>query len=516
MLAFLVPIATAGIGWKSPIARRVAASLLYFFWTLFAMCLANSIAWFRNPKFAFSLPDVMHEFVAPVEYIYVPMFGLRSKTGMAEEGSRLDVTIAQIDAGSVIDAILGILSVSTLIFVFSRPYRWLILRRFLVIYGSLALLRAFTVFATQLPDSAAKCRAITPSAKSFDSIDYYSVVERAMDLVIPIEPLTCGDMIFSGHTMMMMLHGLTWHTYYKVVPGTLVINRVKLMVWLLIFTGMVLIVLSRMHYTLDVLLAAYLALTIWNAYHRCADDVIIGHRFHSVWLLDGLLIYPCIQWLEAPHLGEARKGMMQHLTDIQARRHPAALRTSTSRVPYMTTAGHFFAKFRLVVDFRALVEVFHPQTLVANLMQFVSGSLRLDGSPENSDSVPSEKVYRSSEEFMSTPWKNGYPKSLHQAYASGGDNENLDSRSRTYTDMSAYSDESSIYRTLGTEGTLRVRATLGASGADSTPHVLSRNTLKGSFRRVSPNSWWNPTLFFVSQLLQDVNYRTTPKVAQST
>lgn len=222
-----------------------------------------------------------------------------------------------IDVMELVDSILGVLVFSTTLFALTRRCRWLILRRFSVIYGSLALLRTFTVFSTQLPDSAEKCKTLTPSTTALSALDYYLVFEKAMGMMIPVGSVTCGDMIFSGHSVLMMLCALTWHTYYKVIPGALSINKVKVVIWILAGAGMLLVILSRMHYTLDVLLAIYLALTVWNAYHRCADDVIVGHRFHSVWLLDGLVIYPFIQWLEAPHLGEARQGMIQHIVSLK-------------------------------------------------------------------------------------------------------------------------------------------------------------------------------------------------------
>jgi hypothetical protein len=94
------------------------------------------------------------------------------------------------------------------------------------------------------------------------------------------------------------------------VAGSYRINPVKFFVWILICVILFLIVGARFHYTLDVVLAVYFSVTIFNAYHRIADDVLIGHRFVAVWLFDGLVIYPAIEWLEAPHLQEAAQAGM--------------------------------------------------------------------------------------------------------------------------------------------------------------------------------------------------------------
>ena len=54
-----------------------------------------------------------------------------------------------------------------------------------------------------------------------------------------------------------------------------------------------------MHYSLDVVLALYFTVTVWSSYHRIANDIIIGHRFSNVWVIDSLLIYPAIEWIES-------------------------------------------------------------------------------------------------------------------------------------------------------------------------------------------------------------------------
>jgi hypothetical protein len=104
---------------------------------------------------------------------------------------------------------------------------------------------------------------------------------------------------------------MIWHTYGAARPGIFTVNPVKMFLWTNIIVALFLIVATRFHYTLDVILAVYFTITIWGAYHRAADDVLIGHRFVAVWIVDGLIIYPLIGWMEAPHLGEAaRAGMV--------------------------------------------------------------------------------------------------------------------------------------------------------------------------------------------------------------
>ncbi|CAK4634892.1 unnamed protein product [Aphanomyces euteiches] len=262
--------------------RRTAASLVYFELATFCMCYSNSLAWFRNPKNLLPLPDLGHDIL--------PLWK--------------DVTVYDKvyphEAHKIPDIVMGILIGSTAIFAMIHPLRWKIIQRFFIIYGSLCIMRSVTVICTSLPDSAEKCRQMTPlgnlqsGAHGWEDITMRAVLVRSLKLLVPIGEVTCGDMVFSGHSMLM-----TWHTYYKWVPGS--INYMKVSIWLItqIF-GLVTIVWVRMHYTLDVVLALYFTVTVWSSYHRIANDVKIGHRFSMVWIFDALVIYPCIEWIECP------------------------------------------------------------------------------------------------------------------------------------------------------------------------------------------------------------------------
>ncbi|CAK4698938.1 unnamed protein product [Aphanomyces euteiches] len=261
--------------------RRTAASLVYFELATFCMCYSNSLAWFRNPKNLLPLPDLGHDIL--------PLWK--------------DVTVYDKvyphEAHKIPDIVMGILIGSTAIFAMIHPLRWKIIQRFFIIYGSLCIMRSVTVICTSLPDSAEKCRQMTPlgnlqsGAHGWEDITMRAVLVRSLKLLVPIGEVTCGDMVFSGHSMLM-----TWHTYYKWVPGS--INYMKVSIWLITIFGLVTIVWVRMHYTLDVVLALYFTVTVWSSYHRIANDVKIGHRFSMVWIFDALVIYPCIEWIECP------------------------------------------------------------------------------------------------------------------------------------------------------------------------------------------------------------------------
>ena len=78
--------------------------------------------------------------------------------------------------------------------------------------------------------------------------------------MVPIGDITCGDMVFSGHSVLIVLCALTWHTYYERSQAN--VNGVKVFAWAWAFAGLISIIGTRLHYSLDVLLAWYLSLTV--------------------------------------------------------------------------------------------------------------------------------------------------------------------------------------------------------------------------------------------------------------
>jgi hypothetical protein len=71
----------------------------------------------------------------------------------------------------------------------------------------------------------------------------------------------CGDLIFSSHTTFALVGVLTYTEY----GGALI---VKLVTWVAVFVLSVLIVASRKHYTVDVVVAWYVVPLVFYAMHR--------------------------------------------------------------------------------------------------------------------------------------------------------------------------------------------------------------------------------------------------------
>ncbi|KAM0676979.1 hypothetical protein BDAP_002450 [Binucleata daphniae] len=104
-----------------------------------------------------------------------------------------------------------------------------------------------TVSLTNLPTANTNCIKIAKNM--FTTFNYHR----------------CGDMIFSGHTLIITICALTWSSYDLLVEPR--ISRIACMlVWLTTFTICFSIILTRNHYSIDVLLSFYVTGSVWIIY----------------------------------------------------------------------------------------------------------------------------------------------------------------------------------------------------------------------------------------------------------
>ncbi|CAO3600508.1 unnamed protein product [Absidia cylindrospora] len=81
----------------------------------------------------------------------------------------------------------------------------------------------------------------------------------------------CTDQIFSGHTSAMMSCVMVWRIH----------SRMRIfytwILYALALTGMLMIIATHFHYTIDVLLAIFIVYTIWNIYMRYIQDATLRY-----------------------------------------------------------------------------------------------------------------------------------------------------------------------------------------------------------------------------------------------
>ncbi|XP_039276655.1 phosphatidylcholine:ceramide cholinephosphotransferase 2-like isoform X2 [Nilaparvata lugens] len=159
------------------------------------------------------------------------------------------------------------------VIIFHR-HRWIVLRRVFLMLSILYLMRSITMYVTVLPMSSSTYYC-SPKA----NITSISIIgKRVFQLIsgfglsINGKHTYCGDYIYSGHTVILVICYLIISEYSP--------KRCYLLHWasaLTSFVGVILVLLARGHYTVDVLIAYYVTTTIFWIYHTLANHVQLKH-----------------------------------------------------------------------------------------------------------------------------------------------------------------------------------------------------------------------------------------------
>ena len=223
------------------------------------------------------------------------------------------------------DQIMTFIGSGMLFFIFCHPLRLQIMRRFMSIFAYVNMLRPICVLATALPDASPNCRSQFEQFHAGDlSRSHYkdqpmfrkhSFLRAFKVLFFPSEHITCGDMVFSGHTVFLIMALCVFRTYCRLertdTPFTRFVPKwfmglVRKIIYCLVGGGLVAIIATRLHYTLDVLIAAYLTERSWSYYHRLA----FGRE----------IMGPTIGWLEAEEVNTVDDGAYQQAKETRSRR----------------------------------------------------------------------------------------------------------------------------------------------------------------------------------------------------
>lgn len=115
-----------------------------------------------------------------------------------------------------------------------------IARRFATIAGCAYIIRGLTLISTSLPTAQFECPTSLENELAFNFTDL------------------CGDMM--GHVVNVVLAALAWsqYTQYKII---------KIFAWLTAMTTMILFLVNRSHYTLDIVVSTFISVFCWKYYH---------------------------------------------------------------------------------------------------------------------------------------------------------------------------------------------------------------------------------------------------------
>ena len=255
--------------WNHKFVSRFFMSFAFFVAATYLNCVMTVIAGYRTPQQP-PLPDIAHR--------YLPVDKLADILG-ADLVRRLPDYFVQMH--------LAIAILMTIV----NKNRSNMIKRFITIFGFINFLRAITVTVTLLPDMSPHCLAQFQNQQPGGSGHYKNTdifpnaFGRAWKLMMSPDTTTCGDLIFSGHTSLFVLTCCFVSQYLNeeihipmnlfVVPkhwylSSKTVHVIKGLNKVLTLLGMLAILATKFHYTIDVLLAFYLCSTVFTSYHQHA------------------------------------------------------------------------------------------------------------------------------------------------------------------------------------------------------------------------------------------------------
>ncbi|KII64313.1 putative phosphatidylcholine:ceramide cholinephosphotransferase 3 [Thelohanellus kitauei] len=161
----------------------------------------------------------------------------------------------------IVEIYILLLSLSFLTLLVLHKHRFVIIRRIIVCFAVLYLMRGLFLITTQLslPYSTDQC----PNYKHMNGgMLYLRALKYVLSMgVSSFGPWSCGDLIFSGHTSFVIMVTI-FIIYYA---GLHVLMNFFFL--LLSTVCSVLIILSTGHYTIDVMVGYMVATWIFASYH---------------------------------------------------------------------------------------------------------------------------------------------------------------------------------------------------------------------------------------------------------
>ncbi|CAG0903811.1 unnamed protein product, partial [Darwinula stevensoni] len=168
------------------------------------------------------------------------------------------------DMSEICASVLICISVSILVF---HKHRFIILRRFFGLSGTVFLLRCVTMLITSLsvPGDHLDCKA-RPAGDLGSKLHEASMIWRGAGMSIQ-GVRTCGDYMFSGHTVM-----LTMLNFFITEYTSRKFYFLHVISWLLNMFGVFFILAAHEHYSIDVFIAFYITSRLFLYYHTLANN----------------------------------------------------------------------------------------------------------------------------------------------------------------------------------------------------------------------------------------------------
>ncbi|CAF4567648.1 unnamed protein product [Rotaria sp. Silwood1] len=175
-------------------------------------------------------------------------------------------------------------------YIFQRDTRLIVFRRWLFLQAVMFIMRSISIYITSLSVPLPGCNTTAIGSPPIEAFYIMFLIHT-----------TCGDVLFSGHTVTLTLCALAWTTYSKgeehypirwlwnqlksskqeIIPGRpgwlypqldstgdpLSFYLTTYLVWIFTIIGYLLIIATRFHYTVDVFLGFLVSYLLWQTYH---------------------------------------------------------------------------------------------------------------------------------------------------------------------------------------------------------------------------------------------------------
>jgi len=178
----------------------------------------------------------------------------------------------------VSEVLIVVNMVLAVVVVVLHKHRTTVLRRIFVILGLLYMYRSVTMSITVLPKSD---RLYPCAPKLNHTITFSELMSRVLTIAaggglsLNGTQKYCGDFIFSGHTMVLMMAFFVIREYSPRTRKFMLVHTASLC---LSVTGVVMLLLCRGHYSIDCLVAYWVTSRVWWTYHTLASNNSLQQR----------------------------------------------------------------------------------------------------------------------------------------------------------------------------------------------------------------------------------------------
>ncbi|XP_037909504.1 phosphatidylcholine:ceramide cholinephosphotransferase 1-like isoform X3 [Hermetia illucens] len=181
----------------------------------------------------------------------------------------LDNITPQEWALNVSEVLIMIVVNSCILLIIFHKHRFIVMRRVFLIMAVLYFMRSITMYVTVLPVSSTTYYC-SPKANSTTPL---VIAKRVFQLIsgfglsINGKHTYCGDSIYSGHTVMLVLGYLVIAEYSP--------RRFYLLhwtAWATALAGVIFVLIAHGHYTIDVIIAYYVTTRLFWTYHTLANN----------------------------------------------------------------------------------------------------------------------------------------------------------------------------------------------------------------------------------------------------